>query len=193
MFKFKDLGSKAQKDFITSAMVTAADNIVSAENATLREIIGIIHSGKIICYSTKGRWSAHDLLAHILSITGKSDVLFTSWSMTPKPIEDVIHMVKDGRISKLDIVLDRRVRTTAPETLALADFHGVKIRFSDIHAKIMVIKGKTLSIAVVTSQNMTRNRRVEAGAIFAVPEVAQFYEDIIQKLMQDGESFEITE
>lgn len=193
MFKFNDLGSKAPKDLISAAMLTAAENIISAENISLKEIIGTIYTGKTICYTTKGRWSAHDLLAHILTMTGPADVWFTSWSMTPRPIEDVIQMVQKGTIANLSIVLDRRVRTTAPETLALAHFHGCRIRFSDIHAKIIVVQSPTMSVAVVTSQNMTRNRRVEAGVIIADRDVAGFYRQIIEKLMEDGESFEITQ
>ena len=193
MFKFNDLGQKAAKDLISASMLTAADNIISAEGLSLKEIIGAIYTGKTICYTTKGRWSAHDLLAHILTMTGPADVWFTSWSMTPKPIEEVIQMVQKGTINKLSIVLDRRVRTTAPETLALAQFHGCRIRFSDIHAKIIVVQSPLMSVAVVTSQNMTRNRRVEAGVIIADRDVAAFYKNIIEKLMEDGESFEVTQ
>lgn len=192
MFKFNDLGKKGPKDLITASMITSADNIISAESYSLAEIIGAITTGRSICYTTKGRWSAHDLLAYILKMTGPADVWFTSWSMTPKPIEDVIQMAQSGKILSLNIVLDRRVRTTAPETIALANFHKCRIRFSDIHAKIMVIRSPTMSVAVVTSQNMTRNRRVEAGVILADRDVAEFYRKIIEKLMQDGESFEIT-
>lgn len=192
MFNFDDLGKKTPKDLITAAMITTADNIISAESNSLKEIIGIISTGKAICYVTKGRWSAHDLLAHILTMTGPSDVWFTSWSMTPKPIEDVIMMVKDGKIRNLSIVLDRRVRTTAPETVALANFHGVKVRFSDIHAKLIVVNGPSMAVTVITSQNMTKNRRVESGVIFADRDISGFYKNVIEKLMEDGESFEIT-
>lgn len=189
MFNFNDIG-KSRPDLISATIITSADNIISAESYSLQEIIGTIHSGKTICYTTKGRWSAHDLLAYLLKMTGPADVWFTSWSMTSKPIEGIIKMVQSGAIKSLSIVLDRRVRTTAPEALAMAKFHGCRLRFSDIHAKIMVVSSPTMSIAVVTSQNMTRNKRVEAGVILANRDVALFYRDIIEKLLKDGESFQ---
>lgn len=177
---------KAGNDIITSSIVLCNDNIVTVQSNSLKEIIGDPFMGKAVVYSTRGRWSMHDMINYFLQYTGPADVFFTSWSITPKPLKGLISLKDNGKIKDLNGVVDSRISKTSPDSVAIAKANKINIRTAEIHAKCCVIRNHLWGVSILSSQNFTLNKRVEAGTVFFSHEVAQFNQNWIQNLIDNG-------
>lgn len=177
---------KPVSDIITSSIVVCSDNIVTVQSNSLKEIIGDPFMGKSVVYSTRGRWSMHDMINYFLQYTGPADVYFTSWSITPKPLKGLIDLKQKGKILNLNGVVDSRIAKTSPDSVAIAKANNIKMKTAEIHAKCCVIRNQRWGISILSSQNFTLNKRVEAGSVFFSNEVAQFNINWIQNLIDNG-------
>lgn len=136
-------------------------------------------------FCTEGKWSAHELLARLLQMTGPAEVALTSYSFTEDPLRMLKQYLDSGMIIDLKVLVDKRVEKENPRAyqLAVANFRNLSL--CHIHAKVMIIKNSDWSITVVSSANYTRNKRIEVGCITESESIAQFHLSWISEKIQD--------
>ncbi|SFC71301.1 hypothetical protein SAMN05421780_108191 [Flexibacter flexilis DSM 6793] len=146
----------------------------------LREVIGQLAQNTIITFATHGQWSSHELLKHILQQTGPASVAMTTWAVTEDPLRSIHNLIEQGQITAFDCVFDYRTEKRKPEAWQFAQAVATRLKQTHCHAKILVIQNAQWGVAVVSSANFTNNPRLEAGTIFTLPAVADFYKQVIE-------------
>jgi|APDOM4702015159_1054818.scaffolds.fasta_scaffold86238_2 hypothetical protein len=131
----------------------------------LQEEIGTIEPNSIKPYISEGRWSAHTLLSYLLDYTGDADVWISSFSLC----EDAVRLfVTDPRIKKLYCLFDRSILHYKRDLFFFLQ-QKAEMRLAANHSKIFIVEGKERNVAVLTSANLSINRRIEAGTIITDP------------------------
>lgn len=143
-------------------------------------VLPTLERGVTYHYATAGLWSSHDLLLHLLGLTGPARVWIATWSMTEEPVRMLVQALDTGLITELSALLDVRVRVRNPKVLAFAKHNLAKVTETVCHAKVTVIENESWSIAIVGSANYTNNPRIEAGVVSVCSGAASFHRNWIE-------------
>lgn len=107
-----------------------------------------------------------DLLEWILEQVGTAKVWQTSFSISEEFLRRLFFIEKSGRVSEFNLVLDHKATN---KTLKLWSFMTQVIErtyLTDNHSKILLVEAHSgQTVAVVTSQNLTRGNRHESAFI----------------------------
>ena len=126
----------------------------------------------------------HDLLAELIKLTGPAHMKLITYSVTEFPLRILAQLREKQIITGLDMVIDFTVSRTPPLkqfSEELAD----RIKFIDVHSKIMLLSNEQWKLTVLTSANMTRNNRWENGVIFAAADIFSLYDNWFEKLISE--------
>ena len=169
---------------------SSSDSLFCKSSETLERLFPSLKPDCTTHFVCPGQWAMHELLLHLLELTGPARVYFTTWSLKEYPVRLLIDAIDKGKILQLHAILDARVKVRNPEVFHLANQQFSNIKLYDCHAKVVVIENETWSLAVVGSSNMTNNPRIEAGTLCTVPSIAQFHKKWILEVMEKSHPFE---
>ncbi|SFC95145.1 hypothetical protein SAMN05421780_1146 [Flexibacter flexilis DSM 6793] len=145
----------------------------------LKQVIGQLAQNEVIPFATHGKWSSHELLRYLLQFTGPASVSLTTWAITEEPLRMIHKLIEEGQITEFNCVFDYRTEKRKPEALQFAQCIVSRVKLTHCHAKILVVQNDHWQVTVVSSANFTNNPRLEAGTIFTLPAVADFYKNVI--------------
>ena len=129
---------------------------------------------KTVCVSfSRNKWSAHEMLAHLLTLSGVAKVWVTSWSITEEPARKLVALRDSGIISHLSCLFGERLRVLAPGAFQLLQNKVDRMALARIHAKVIVIRSEGFGITVIGSANFSKNKRTEAAAVIFCQETAK--------------------
>ena len=103
-----------------------------------------------------------------------------TWSICTEAMERILRLVSDGTILTIRFILDPRVkvRNPLPLQILIKNFPYV---LAPCHAKVTLIHNEDWNVSVITSQNMTRNPRMERGVISTSPEIFKFDKEVFDE------------
>lgn len=154
---------------------------MGAKGRKVAEVIGEIIPGKVIQYKTKGKWSTHQVLSYLLSITGPAKVYLSTYTASEDPLRQLVKHLQEGQITELFCVFDYRIKTYNGSAFQLIAHNCPNIALVKNHAKVMVVENEKWHLAVITSSNWNNNKRNEVGIIFTDKESAAFHRDWIME------------
>jgi len=143
-----------------------------------------IISGLSKHFVSKGAWSMHDLIYYFLKIEGPSRVFITPWAISEIAMRNLFNFMNDGLITELYMICDYRNTSRKPAELAFIERNASKITLAKCHAKVVVIVPEDptqIPLTIVSSANLTRNPRLEAGVVTFSKAVADFHKDWINE------------
>lgn len=146
--------------------------------ADLKADIGTPIQGTDLHFMTSGRFSMHELIAHLhTESAGAAYALYlATWSLC----EDAARLIVELAAARpVWLYMDKRVRVRNPKPLQLC-FQLENLALGATHAKVAIFAfedGRHWS--VVTSANMTANPRDEIGLVTASEAVGEFYKNWI--------------
>lgn len=194
LFTLAQLPDPTPQEPSAPAAISLAEHRVQARLAKARswvaDVVGDIAKGQTIHYATMGEWSSHDLLYHMLGITGPAAVWVATWSITETPVRELVDRLRVGAITELNMLLDWRTRVRCPEALSLAKANAATLRLANCHAKVTVIRGGGWDVTVVGSANYTNNPRIEAGVVSTDAAAADFHQAWIAAEIANAAPFE---
>ena len=158
-------------------------------NKDLKKDIGTISHDTVIAYWSEGRWSVHELLEYLLSLTGPAKVTLSTFSISEASIRAFNKGIDSGTITELNCLFDYTIKKNKVQLLYFANSVANKIRLAPNHSKIILIENKDWKLAVVGSANMTPNPRKEAGAIITVPAIYDQYYFHLTNAIDNGLEF----
>ena len=155
----------------------------------VEDVIGNFSMGDHIHYVSAGEWSMHELLAHILNLTGPAKVWVLTWSVSENAVKFLLDMLEKKLILDLRAVFDWRVKVRTPTIFAMVKYNIDGIKLNTCHAKMAVIKNDKWAISIVGSANFTNNPRIEAGTISADKDISDFHIKWIDNLIYNSDPF----
>lgn len=116
------------------------------------------------CYLTNTLQVA-DIVEWVLQQIGKSVIWQTSFSISEEFIRRLYFIEKSGRVESIHLLLDFKA---TQKTLRLWAFLSQVIEhtyLADNHSKVILIRSDSMSVAIITSQNLTRGNRHESAVV----------------------------
>lgn len=177
LFEFESLTPEAPQlslDQVVSAPIGTASYAVGVNKALLSSLIPHLQKSHQWHFPSFGQWSAQHTIEHILSLTGPAEVAITSWAISEKAIRAIVKLQQSGMITSLTGLFDERVKKYAPNGWQMAD-HSLNISLGKCHAKCYIIRNAEWSISIISSANLSENRRTECYVITEDPDIAGFH------------------
>ena len=136
------------------------------------------------CYLTNTLQVA-DVVEWTLAQIGKSTIWQTSFSISEEFLRRLYFISKSGNVETIHLLLDFKARQ---KTLRLWAFLTQVIKhtyLADNHSKVILIQSATMSVAIITSQNLTRGNRHESAIVTTDPLVFGTLHEQIQDLIKN--------
>lgn len=157
--------------------------IIAAELGTLKP--GLAH----VPFFTEGRWSLHETLLYLLSVSGAAKVSLTSFSLSEITIVAFANAMRENYITEFDLYLHSAVKRNKLSLLFFAGNVATSVRLLDLHEKLILIENEHWKIAVNQSANSTLNTAWEAGVVSTCPIIFEKYKQHIEKLKLKSTDF----
>lgn len=176
--------AKRKASDIVPALVapSGATSYTAGRKLAIFDSIPVIKNDSTLHLATNGKWSSHQLLIHLLDLTGPAHVSIATYSMTEEPTKMLVNYLEIGQIKSLQFVSDIRFKTHQPEAYALA-IKRFPIHLVNTHMKLMVIWNEKWNISVVGSANFTNNKRREIAIVIEDKSTCEFYKSVIQDII----------
>jgi hypothetical protein len=152
----------------------------------IKNEIGDIKPNQYYHFFTQARWSSHELLLYLLSCSGKSDVVITSFSISDEIIRTLINATENDYINDLQLILNTSVKRNKTSLLLFANKALSYIALANNHMKLTLIENDKFKIVVNQSANLTINPAFESGMICTVPEVYNLYKNEIYRITNNS-------
>jgi len=191
LFTLADLENKPS-DFNSCRIWTEvnSDQIFVRNQDLLDTLFPGLPVSKDIHFISKGDWSTHDLVFHLMKFTGPSELYFTSYSLREYPVRLLLNALDTGMLRSVKCILDSKVKSRLPDVFHLAAHNFAEVKLTECHAKVTVIKNAEHSITIMGSANWTNNPRIEAGFVSMDKALADFHIDWMEKCMKNSNAFE---
>ena len=109
------------------------------------------------------------------------DVLISTWVIADSDIDNLIDLMKNGRIKKLKLCLGEIYPGTYPaeylRLLKMRDEFNFQMVVARNHSKIMLMKNSDMDLVIESSANVNTNPRMEQTAIHNDKGLYDFYND----------------
>ena len=151
-----------------------------AHYPTIKQHIGNIEPGMLhIPFFTHGKWSSHELILYMLSISGKAKLITTTFSLSETTVIYFANAVKAGYISSFDLLINTSAKNMKLSQLLFAQNIADSIHLLNVHMKITLIENEHWKIVINQSANTTINPAWEAGVISTCPNLFEMYKNHI--------------
>ena len=108
------------------------------------------------------RTNSMQMLRQITQMTGTgSELVIFSYSVTDGWLRQLLKLRQEYQVQHITLVLDREVMIRHREKLMQIQRVADACYLTDSHAKVYLSRGKSRSIALITSANATNNYRNE--------------------------------
>ncbi len=156
----------------------------------LRDVFPTIKKGESVHYVSKSEWSMHDLVLYIIDIIGPAELYAVTWSVSNEAVGEILKYLKNGKITKMDFLVDWRVKVRRPEAYEFLKYNATKLYVSNTHAKVAVLRNENYHISIVSSANFTNNPRIESGVLTESKKIADFHIGWISEEIAGAKPFE---
>ena len=136
------------------------------------------------CYLTNTLQVA-DIVEWTLAQIGKSTIWQTSFSISEEFLRRLYFISKSGNVETIHLLLDFKA---TQKTLRLWAFISQVIEhtyLADNHSKVILIRSASISVAIITSQNLTRGNRHESAIVTTDPNIFNTLHEEIEDLIRN--------
>lgn len=154
---------------------------------SIADCLGSLKDDQLICMPCHATWSMHHLLAYVLERIGPARTWLTSWTITEAPVRSIVKLQKRGLITDLACLFDARVGKYNANALQLAQRSFTRVGLTSIHAKCLVMINDRWAVTVLSTANITRNKRIELYWIATHRLVAEHHAAWIESVLANCE------
>ena len=117
-------------------------------------------------YISNGKVSSYQLLNYFLDkFNEPATVHITTWGFTELALRQMANRKAIGQIKDLYFVFSDQVQVNKANEYQLATSIATNYKKHPCHAKIYLIKTEHYQVSIITSGNLNRNNKLEAGTI----------------------------
>ncbi len=148
--------------------------------------LGPIEENSSMVRVIDGTWPLYMLIHYILNIVGPSNITLTSFTFSEAAIRHLLFLKDEGLIKQLTGIFDNGNRRTKSPLLYFANEVFDNLRLSANHSKITVIENAKFPISIITSMNLSQNKRIENLTIDTRAETFIYLQNKIADLYQNS-------
>jgi hypothetical protein len=142
-------------------------------------------------YVSNGKVSTYQMISYFLdkycAIYGTScEMYITTWGMTEMAIRQLVTRKQSGQISKMHFVCSEQTKVNKTNEFYLMKELADSFTTVPCHAKIYLMDFGVKQISIITSANLNRNNKLEAGVISGNSSTHNFYMNFLNQLIDDN-------
>lgn len=113
-----------------------------------------------------------DIIEWILEQVGPSEIWQTTFSISEEFLRRLYFITKDRRVSRINLILDHKATNKTLKLWAFITQIIERTYLADNHSKILLVRSESgATVAVITSQNLTRGNRHESAFVTTDPAI----------------------
>lgn len=170
-----------QAEIITVPVVAGIGSSMLSNDLGCKEAFGELRPGTIYPFATKGKISSINLLRYVLEQSGPADVYLTTWAAKEHIVKQIVDLKAQGLIKSIAAIFDTRTRTYCAGAYQVATLGFERFRLAEIHAKMIIVAGDNLQVAIETSMNLIRNKKRELGTMHVHPDSVRLFLDYFEE------------
>lgn len=148
--------------------------------------LGKLQENQTCIYISPGKVSTYQLLNFFLDkFKSPARVYITTWGMTETALRQLASRKRSGKIEKLYFVFSEQTRVNKANEWQLSHKIADKVKVTPCHAKIYLMLTDQEQVGIISSGNLNRNNKLEAGTITrnksAIDGIKNFLDSIIFK------------
>lgn len=127
-----------------------------------------------------GSFSFGDVIEYILTCTGPSHALISSWVASQVSVDKVVEILDNRRLISVRFLLDRMFAKSRPKVydFIVRRFGVNSIRTTRTHVKFCVLHNEKWFVVIETSANLNRNMRLESFRITEDRAFCMFFKEM---------------
>ena len=135
-------------------------------------------------YASDGKVSSYQLINYFLDkFNQPAAVYITTWGFTETALRQLAIRKQSGQIEKLYFLFSSKTKINKANEFQLATSIATKYKIHPCHAKIYLIKTQDHQVSIITSGNLNRNNKLEAGVITGSKDVFHGYEQFLNTIL----------
>ena len=182
LFKFHNTVEQVDKATVLKS-IDASRAVNFREYAEIKEAISCLEPNAHIYFYSDSRWSSYQLLNHLLDLTGPADVWLTTYGISESAMRQITHRKQVNHINNLYFVFSDEVKRKKPAEIQIAISIATAYTMYPCHAKIIAIRNPTHHVLVLSSMNLNRNNKLEAGSLTTHPETVNSFITQLNKIL----------
>jgi hypothetical protein len=180
LFKFNDTNTAIVGGTAAAFKSIAAANAIDLSNLKeIDELLPSIDNSANAFFISDKRWSAHQMIAAYLTQMTWADVWLTTYGINEHTMRQIANRKQAGQIRELYFMFSEQVKKIKPQEIQIAMQIATAYCVYPSHAKIIVLKNDTHQVLIVSSMNLNRNNKLEAGAITTDVQAVQLFIDFL--------------
>ena len=137
-------------------------------------------------YISNGKVSSYQLINYFLDkFEHPATMHITTWGMTELAIRQLAQRKASGKIKDLYFLFSQQTKVNKANEYQLAVKIATAHKILPCHAKIYLIKTDAHQVSIITSANLNRNNKLEAGTISNSLDVYTAYSTYLNQLLCD--------
>jgi hypothetical protein len=170
------------KGFISIKSIEASKfiNLSSAKllDEHLADASGTYH------YISNGKVSSYQMINYFLDRFKEPATLHvTTWGMTELALRQMATRKASGMIKDIYFVFSEQIKVNKANEYQLATSIAGGFKKHPCHAKIYLIKSDSYQVSIITSANLNRNNKMEAGSICFDKNIYQGFSSYLNELI----------
>jgi hypothetical protein len=182
LFKFDDANTAVVGGTASAwKALAAAEAIDLSKLNEIDELLPKIDNLANAFFISDKRWSAHQMIAAYLTQMKWADVWLTTYGINEHTMRQIANRKDAGQIRELYFMFSEQVKKLKPQEIQIAMQIATAYCIYPSHAKIIVLKNDTHQVLIVSSMNLNRNNKLEAGAITTDANAVQLFIDFLNE------------
>jgi hypothetical protein len=136
-------------------------------------------------YASDGKVSSYQLVNYFLDkFAERATVYITTWGFTETALRQLALRKKSGQINELFFVFSDKTKVNKANEFQLATSVATAYKIHPCHAKIYLVRTKNHQVSLITSGNLNRNNKLEAGVITSSKSIWDGYANFLDKIIK---------
>lgn len=157
---------KASSDFMLNKSIVAMGQLALKSSKELNTYFEDFGHDMAYFYASDGKVSSYQLVNYFLDrFNEPATVHITTWGFTETALRQLATRKQAGQIKDLYFLFSSKTKVNKANEFQLATSIATAYKIHPCHAKVYLVRTKNHQVSIITSGNLNRNNKLEAGVI----------------------------
>ncbi len=174
----------AGQDFMLNKSILAMKHLALTSSKKLDADFEDFGTDKAYFYASDGKVSSYQLVNYFLDrFNETATVYITTWGFTETALRQLASRKHAGQITDLYFIFSSKTKINKANEFQLATSIATAYKIHPCHAKIYLVRTKSHQVSIITSGNLNRNNKLEAGVITGSLDIYQGYANFLTQII----------
>lgn len=180
-----DKSNEIKGDFLLNKSILAMKHLNLASAKKFDEYFSDFSEDMAYFYASDGKVSSYQLVNYFLDrFAEPATVYITTWGFTETALRQLALRKQSGQIKELYFVFSDKTKVNKANEYQLATSVATAFKIHPCHAKIYLVRAEKNYFSLITSGNLNRNNKLEAGVITSSKSIWEGYANFLENIIK---------